>query len=82
MGDVAFITDEDLARARQDPAYRHQLVADSLELLLSEINRLRTQPSSDPHQADQIREGGELAVRLAELLQRVDAADGNPGRGT
>ena len=76
MGDIALITDDDLARARKDPAYRHQLVADSLALLLAKLNKLQARPGSDPHSADHIREGGELAVKLAELLQRVDPAGG------
>ena len=70
MSGSALITDDDLARARQDPAFRHQLVADSLELLLRELNRLRSS-KSDAARARQIREGVELAVRLADLLQRL-----------
>jgi hypothetical protein len=82
MNDVALVTDDDLARARQDPAYRQQLVADSLELLLLELNRLRAQSGANRLNADQIREGGELAVKLAELLQRVDPDRVKTGSGT
>jgi hypothetical protein len=67
---TALVTDADLARARQDPAFRHQLVANSLELLLRELNRLRS-AGSDATRARQIREGVDLAVRLADLLQRI-----------
>jgi hypothetical protein len=67
---AALVTDADLARARQDPAFRHQLVANSLELLLRELNRLRS-AGSDATRARQIREGVDLAVRLADLLQRI-----------
>ena len=70
MSETAIVTDDDLARARQDPAFRHQLVADSLELLLRELNRLRSAKSNAARQR-QIREGVELAVRLADLLQRI-----------
>jgi hypothetical protein len=70
MSGIALVTDADLVRARQDPAFRHQLVADSLELLLRELNKLRSS-SSDATRARQIREGVELAVRLADLLQRI-----------
>jgi hypothetical protein len=70
MSGTALVTDDDLARARQDPEFRHQLVADSLELLLRELNRLRN-GKSDAARARQIREGVELAVRLADLLQRL-----------
>jgi hypothetical protein len=67
---TALVTDAELARARQDPAFRHQLVANSLELLLRELNRLRS-AGSDATRARQIREGVDLAVRLADLLQRI-----------
>jgi hypothetical protein len=77
MSDVAaLVSNDDLARARRDPAYRHRLVADNLALLLAKLNKLQARPSSDPHSVDQIREGGELAVKLAELLQRIDPAGG------
>ncbi|MEA2937843.1 MAG: hypothetical protein QOC56_1347 [Alphaproteobacteria bacterium] len=82
MHAATIVTDADLARARQDPAYRHQLVADSLETLLSELNKLRTRTGSDSKRARQIREGVDLAVKLAELLQRVDLARANPERAT
>ena len=72
---TGIVTDADLARARQDPAFRHQLVADSLELLLRELNRLR-RSTSDATRARQIREGVELAVRLADLLQRIAVETG------
>jgi hypothetical protein len=68
--EISLVTDADLARARQDPAFRHQLVADSLEVLLCELNKLRGS-ANDATSARQIREGVELAVRLADLLQRI-----------
>ena len=67
---AALVTDADLARAHADPAFRHQLVAASLELLLGELNKLRTL-RADRTRAKQIREGVDLAVKLADLLQRV-----------
>ncbi len=73
MSGMALVTDADLARARQDPAFRHQLVADSLELLLRELSKLRSS-AGDATRARQIREGVDLAVRLADLLQRIGAA--------
>jgi hypothetical protein len=81
MSDVALVTDDDLARAKLDPAFRHQLVADSLELLLSELNKLRARTGANGNNASQIREGVDLAVKLAELLQRVDLARANSARG-
>jgi hypothetical protein len=71
MRAIALVTDEDLARSRVDPAFRHRLVADNLELLLSELKRLRN-GKSDAHRAKQIREGVDLAVRLAEILQQIE----------
>ncbi|MGH6769425.1 MAG: hypothetical protein ACRECO_10455 [Xanthobacteraceae bacterium] len=76
MGETHMVTDSDLARARTDPEFRHKLVADSLELLLSELNRLRNRSGSDPKRARQIREGVDLAVKLADLLQRIDRSRG------
>jgi hypothetical protein len=70
MREIALVTDNDLARSRVDPAFRHRLVADSLELLLNELNRLRND-KTDAQRAKQIREGVNLAVQLAEILQRI-----------
>ena len=70
MTDLGAVTDADLARARQDPAFRHQLVADHLDLLLNELNKLRNSAPDAPR-ARQIREGVDLAVRLANLLQKI-----------
>jgi hypothetical protein len=81
MSDVALVTDDDLARAKLDPAYRHQLVADNLELLLGALNRMRARQSADGKNTSQIREGVDLAVKLAELLQRIDSARVNAARG-
>ena len=72
MRHIALVSDADLARARQDPAFRHQLISESLELLLGELNRLRS-AEADATRARQIREGVNLAVKLADLLQRMVA---------
>jgi hypothetical protein len=74
MAEAALVRDEDLARARQDPAFRHQLVADNLELLLAALNKLRNQTGADKAISHQIREGVDLAVKLADLLQRLELA--------
>jgi hypothetical protein len=76
MSDHALVTDFDLARARTDPAFRHQLIAENLERLLDELNRLRS-GGGDAKRAQQLREGVELAVQLAELLQGI--ASSHPG---
>jgi hypothetical protein len=66
------VSDEDLARARTDPAFRQKLLTGSLDTLLAKIHKLRKSAKSAPGDA-QLREGVELAVRLAELIQKVDA---------
>ncbi len=76
MRETALVSDDDLARARRDPAFRQQLVADNLELLLGQLNKLRAL-GADPARARQIREGVNLAVKLADLLQRI--ANDRPG---
>jgi hypothetical protein len=70
VGKVGLVTDDDLARARRDPAFRYQLVADNLRLLLDEINKKRT-VRRDPSDSTEIREGVRLAVQLSELLARL-----------
>ena len=72
MRDIALVTDGDLARARTDAAFRHRLVADSLEMLLDQLNRLRSRKDPYPRRARHIREGVDLAVKLAELMQRIE----------
>jgi len=66
------ITDADLARARTDPAFRKKLLGQNLDALLGGLRRLRSgaPPPRGSVGADQLREGVELAVRLAELIQR------------
>jgi hypothetical protein len=73
---IALATDADLARARHDSVFRHELLAENLELLLAQLNRLRGL-DSNATRARQIREGVELAVRLADLLQGI--ASQRPG---
>ena len=69
MGAYAPVTDEELARARSDPAFRQKLLSENLEALLAGIKRLRKAPAANGAGDKQIREGVELAVRLAELIQ-------------
>ena len=77
MTDPATITDADLARARQDPQFRQQLLASNLDRLLVALARLRSTASAhDPVPARQIREGVQLAVKLANILQQ---GGGKPG---
>jgi hypothetical protein len=64
------VSEDDLARARHDPAFRQKLMADNLERLLDALNRMRRAGGDGPEAARQIREGVDLAVKLADRLQQ------------
>ncbi len=64
------VSEDDLSRARQDPAFRQQLLADNLERLLDALNRMRRANNDNPEVTRQIREGVDLAVKLADRLQQ------------
>ena len=70
MPKVTIASEDDLEHARADPAFRDQLMAENLDMLLSELNRLRIKAGHKPEAARHIREGANLAVKLAERLQR------------
>ena len=63
------VTEDELARARNDPAFRQRLLSRNMEILLAGIKRLRKAQAPTGEETKQIREGVELAVRLAELIQ-------------
>ena len=64
------VTDADLARARTDAQFRHEMLTHSLEGLLAALKRAqRTQLK--PETAGQMKEGASLAVQLADRLQRL-----------
>jgi hypothetical protein len=69
MHESPLITDSDLARARRDAGFRQRLLIESLERLLGELGKLQ-RTGDNAVQADQVREGVELAVKLADLLRR------------
>jgi hypothetical protein len=72
MRESPLVTDSDLARARQDKGFRQQLLTESLELLLGELGKLqRAANNTNNERAEQVREGVELAVKLADLLRRT-----------
>jgi hypothetical protein len=71
MGTYSPVTAADLERARQDPAFRQKLLAQNLDVLLVGIKKLRGGGPSVGSGARQLREGVELAVRLAELIQNA-----------
>jgi uncharacterized protein (UPF0305 family) len=70
------VSEDDLARARRDPAFRQQMLASNLEVLIAALNKMRREKSDSPDAAAQIREGVDLAVELADRLQRHG---GKPG---
>jgi hypothetical protein len=65
------VTDAELARARSDPDFRRQLLSQNLDALLFSLQRLRNGAGTSPDDSvsGHIREGVELAVKLAELIQ-------------
>jgi hypothetical protein len=65
------VTDQDLARARGDAAFRQQLMAGNLERLLQALKQLREADNPGPQTAGQLREGVDLAVKLADRLQQA-----------
>jgi hypothetical protein len=71
------VTEDDLARARNDPAFRQQLLAQNLDRLLEALNRMRKGSDNRPDSARQIREGVDLAVQLADRLQQNDRSSGS-----
>lgn len=61
------VSDNELVRARTDPAFRQRLLSENMEVLLAGLKQARKSPAGAG--AEQIREGVQLAVRLAELIQ-------------
>ena len=75
MSDLA--TEKDIERARNDPAFRQQLLAHNLEKLLSALNTMRKNNDKDPKSARLIKEGVDLAVKLADRLQQKQSHPGS-----
>ena len=66
------VSKDDLERARSDPEFRQQMLANNLERLLEALNDMRkVADNKSPEAARQIREGVDLAVKLAERLQQA-----------
>jgi len=72
MNPFSPVTDADLTRARSDRAFRQKMLEQSLETLLEGIKKLRRTAPTSTADVKQLREGVELAVRLAEILQNAD----------
>jgi hypothetical protein len=62
------VTDAELARARNDAAFRQKLLQHSLDALLNRLQKERRPRMATASDA-QMREGVDLAVKLAELIQ-------------
>ena len=70
MVEFTAVTEEDLERARQDPAFRRKMLSDNLEVLLLTLNKMRASSNTlDTTEARQVRDGVDLAGKLADLLQ-------------
>jgi hypothetical protein len=72
MSEFALVTDADLARARHDADFRQRLLTESLERLLAELHKLQL-AAKEQANSHHMREGAELAVKLADLLRRIAA---------
>jgi hypothetical protein len=66
------VTEDDLLRARSDPAFRQQFLAHNLDRLLDALERMRRASEQNEDAARQLREGADLAVQLADRLQSTD----------
>lgn len=72
---IQLVTENDIARARSDPTFRQQLMAQNLERLLEMLNTMRKNNVKDPVSQRQIREGVDLAVKLAAKIQKNDRTE-------
>jgi hypothetical protein len=77
MREYRTVTDADLERARHDGPFRQQMIVNNLDRLLVELSRLRNAGEIvDKASARQMREGAQLAAKLADILH--EAAGNNP----
>jgi hypothetical protein len=66
------VTDNELARARNDPAFRQQFLAQNLDRLIEALKKMRRVGEQTADTDRQLREGADLAVKLADRLQSGD----------
>jgi len=64
------VTEEALERARHDPEFRQQLMAQQLEGLLAALSEMRQSGGKAPEMARQLKEGADLAIELAARLSQ------------
>jgi hypothetical protein len=69
------VSEDEIARARSDPAFRQQFLAQNLDRLLAALETMRHAINQDADTARLIKEGADLAVKLADRLQ-----GGGPGQ--
>jgi hypothetical protein len=75
MTDFAAVTDDDLAKARRDPEFKHKLMAANLDRLLTKLSKLqRANSEADPKLREQIRAAVEVALELSRLIEKAAAA--------
>ena len=81
MGEFETVTDDALARARRDPAFKHQLLSANLDRLLAELYRQQHNlAKASAISPGQIREGAKLAARLADLIRQFEDVRTAAGR--
>jgi hypothetical protein len=66
------ISDEDIARSREDPRFKQVLLAKSLEQLLASLHRMQNGTPIGPGIARELREGALIAVQLADRIRAID----------
>jgi hypothetical protein len=66
------VTEDELARARNDPAFRQQFLVQNLDRLLEALKKMRRAGEQNANTDRQLREGADLAVKLADRLQSDD----------
>lgn len=65
-------SDEELARARSDTAFRRELLASNLQSLITAMALLKATPeATQPVLANQLREGADLALQISDILKRL-----------
>lgn len=81
MPRFAIASDDDLARAHSDPAFRHKLAVTNLQQLIELMGLMRANPDFQTPQLEaQLREGADLAVKLSDMVKRLARAAGANGK--
>jgi hypothetical protein len=73
------ISNAELARARDDRAFRQELLVGQLNALIGALAAMKATPeASDEPLAAQLEEGADLAVKLADVLKGLAAEVAEP----